>query len=114
MIAKHRLRPIALALVAAASVVACGSHEWLELNPEVDVKAPTFRLTGEVHYVDVEGGIFTIQSTDGTTYNPVNLPDSYKVDKMAVEADARVRTDLVSPAMVGPLVELLRIRATGH
>jgi hypothetical protein len=115
MIARHRLRPLALAIAAATTLVSCGgAHEWLELNPEPDIKAPTFRLVGAVHYLDVEGGIFAIQSTDGTNYNPVNLPESFKVNKMSIEADARVRTDLVSSAMIGPMVELLRIRATGE
>jgi hypothetical protein len=68
-------------------------------------------ITGRVEYVDVEGGVFAIVDTDGTRYNPLNLPDSFKVDKMAIEAEARRRDDMVSPAMVGPIIELMRIRA---
>jgi hypothetical protein len=111
MIAKHRLRPLALALVAGMGVASCsGSHDWIDLNPEPSVNAPEFRLIGAVHYLDVEGGIFAIESSDGTKYNPINLPESYKHDGMPIEADARVRTDLVSPAMIGPMLELLRVR----
>lgn len=97
--------------IAALAIQSCGSTKnWVDLNAEPDIDAPPFRVTGSVKYVDIEGGIFAIQSSDGTQYNPVNLPDSFKTDGMAVEADARVRTDLVSGAMVGPMIELLRIR----
>lgn len=115
MIAGHRLRSLALAFVAASVLTSCsGSHDWLELNPEPKVDAPTFHFTGAVKYVDIEGGVFAVETTDGTKYNVVNLPESYKVDGMAIEAEGRVRTDLVSPAMIGPIVELLRIRALPH
>lgn len=98
-------------LVVAVVLPSCGTtNNWLELNAEPDIEAAPFRITGAVRYLDVEGGLFAIESSDGTTYNPVNLPDSYQVDRMTIEADVRLRTDLVSPAMVGPVVELLRIR----
>jgi hypothetical protein len=103
---------LVLLLVTALCLAACGgSHDWVDLNPEPSVQAPEFRISGAVKYLDVEGGIFAIEDTDGKKYNPINLPESYKHDGMAVEADARIRDDLVSPAMIGPIVELLRIRA---
>ena len=100
----------AIAIATLLALACGGTDQWLELNPEPSVQAQTFHLTGTVEYLNVEGGLFAIHASDGTTYNPVNLPDSFKIDKMAIEADARRREDLVSPAMIGPLVELLRIR----
>jgi hypothetical protein len=100
-----------LVSAAALTLWSCAQNNWLELNPEPDVSAPTFHIMGSVKYLDLEGGVFVITDADGTQYNPVNLPDSFKVDKMAVEAEARRRDDLASAAMAGPMVELLRIRA---
>jgi hypothetical protein len=102
-------------LIAAISlfILSCAGTEikWLEQTPEPDVESPPFRITGEVHYMDVEGGLFVITGTDGVQYNPINLPESFKSDGANVEADVRRRDDLVTTAMVGPVIEVLRIRA---
>ena len=45
-----------------------------------------------------------------TQYNPLNLPTESQVDGLAVEADTRRADDVASIGMVGPMVELLRIR----
>jgi hypothetical protein len=103
---------LALISIALVTVLSCGAAEnnWVDLNAEPDVSAPTLQITGVVRYLDVEGGVFVIQATDGIQYVPINLPDSYKIDEMDVVAEVRHRDDLVSAAMTGPLVELLRIR----
>lgn len=80
---------------------------WVELASEAD--GPTIRITGTVQRQEVEGGVWVIR-TDQGTYQPMNLPPAFQVDGMAVEAEAVRRTDMVSIGMVGPLVELLRIR----
>ena len=102
-------------LIAAISlfVLSCAGTEsnWLEQTPEPDVDSPPFRITGEVHYLDVEGGVFVITGSDGVQYNPINLPESFKSDGADVEADVRRRDDLLATAMVGPVIEVLRIRA---
>jgi hypothetical protein len=105
-------RGVALSM-ATLTLLSCSasSHEWVEITPEPSVSAPTMRIVGTVSYVDMEGGMFIIRDAGGVQYNPINLPDSFKTDKMAVEADVRQRDDLVSTAMVGPMIELLRIRA---
>ena len=104
-----------LSAAALLALLACSasSHEWVEITAEPSVSAPTIRLMGTMVYLDVDGGMFVIRDADGTQYNPINLPDSFKVDKMAIEADVRQRDDLVSGSMVGPMIELLRIRAVG-
>ena len=106
-------RGFTLSAAALLAMLSCSgsSHEWVEITPEPSVSAATMRIVGTMAYVDVEGGMFVIRDAAGVQYNPINLPDSFKVDKMAVEADVRQRDDLVSAAMVGPMVELLRIRA---
>ena len=102
-------------LIAAISlfVLACTGTEnnWLEQTPEPDVDSPPFRLTGEVHYMDVHGGVFVITGLDGVQYNPINLPESFKSDGADIEAEVRRRDDLLAAEMVGPVIEVLRIRA---
>jgi hypothetical protein len=51
-----------------------------------------------------------IRDAGGTQYNPTNLPEPFQVDGKAVEAEARRRDDMASIGMVGPIVELIRIR----
>lgn len=50
-----------------------------------------------------------IRDAEGATFNPTNLPETFRVDGLAIEADAQRRDDLVSIGMVGPMVELIRI-----
>ena len=97
----------ALILSACASV---GAKGWVELKPESAGSGPMLHIIGTMHHLDLEGGLFVIRDAKGTRYNPVNLPDAFKVEGLAVEADARRRDDVASIAMVGPVVELLRIR----
>ena len=54
--------------------------------------------------------MYVIRDAAGTSYNLTNLPSEFRVDGLAVEADATRRDDLVSIGMVGPMVDLLRIR----
>jgi hypothetical protein len=91
-----------------------GGKDWVELRPEGTGSGPTFRVTGTVHRLELEGGLFVIRDGEGTQYNPVNLPQSFRVDGIAVEADARRGDGVASIGMVGPIVELLRIRRAGH
>ena len=98
-------------MAAAVLLVSCsGSTAWFVQNPEPDVDAPTVRLQGTVEYIDVEGGLFVIRGTDGTIYNPINLPESFQSEGKPIEADIRRRVDLLSAEMVGPTIEILRIR----
>jgi hypothetical protein len=105
------MRQLLLISIVALSVLSCsGTKDWVKLNAEPDVEGTPLHFVGTVTYVDIEGGVFAIRGSDGTQYNPINLPDSFKTDGMVVEAEARQRDDLVSPAMIGPMIELLRIR----
>ena len=65
---------------------------------------------GTVQFVDVSGGCWRIVGYDGVNYEPVNLPDEFKKDGLAVRFSAKLREDLVSKCMVGQLIELLGIR----
>lgn len=96
----------ALMLVSCASA---GKSDWVELNPET-TSGQELHLSGTVHYMNVEGGLYVIRDATGATYNPTNLPTEFRVDGLTIEADATRRDDVVSIGMVGPMVDLRRIR----
>ena len=102
--------------VAMAAVVACASPRdpgWVDLPSVAADSGESIRITGTVHRLEVEGGIWVIREAQGAQYNPTNLPDAFKKEGMAVEAEARRRDDMASIGMVGPIIELRRIRQTG-
>lgn len=102
---------VSVAALTLSSCASVGGKGWVELEPKSADSGPTIQITGTVHHLDLEGGLFVIRDTKGTQYNPVNLPDVFRIEGMAVEAEARLRGDMASIGMVGPLVELLRIRS---
>jgi hypothetical protein len=85
-----------------------GDPGWVELKTAST--EPVLRITGTVHHLDLEGGLFVIRDATGTQYNPLNLPADFQVEGLLVEAEAQRASDVASIGMVGPLVELLRIR----
>jgi hypothetical protein len=105
--------PTASVLAATLMMVSCaggGKFNWVELKPPAAGSGPIIQIKGTVHHLDLEGGLYVIRDAEGTTFNPANLPEAFRVDGMAIEADAQRREDLVSIGMVGPIVDLVRIR----
>jgi heat shock protein HslJ len=103
-------RPAMTLVLAACASGGGGSGQWVELETEAGSDAPVMQLRGTVRHLGLEGGVFVIRDDAGTQYNPTNLPQSFRVDGKAVEAEARRRDDMASIGMVGPMVELIRIR----
>ena len=103
---------VPVAVLILSSCASTAGNGWVALTPPQPAgSGPMFHITGTVHHLELEGGVFVIRDAEGTQYNPLNLPDAFRVDGMAVEADARRHDDMASIGMVGPLVELLRIRS---
>ena len=100
-----------LLVVAAASCRPSGDGDWVKLTRSSDATAPTISIAGVVRHVELEGGFFAIRGDDSVTYDPINLPDSFRQDGLRVEAVVRRRDDMISTRQVGPIVELERIRA---
>jgi hypothetical protein len=71
----------------------------------------TVEITGTVTFVNLEGGFFTIQGNDGSTYTPINLPESFRKDGLEINALVRPRPDVMSIHMVGPIIEIVDILA---
>lgn len=107
-------RPIALVLLAAilTGIAACGgmatNDEWEVLVPEAS-GTETRRISGTIEFVDLEGGLWVIRA-DGATYDPTNLPESYREAGMAIEAEVVLREDVASIGMVGSIVQIVRLR----
>ena len=78
-------------------------------NSAANSKADTIELQGTVVYKDLEGGFFAIDGDDGQTYDPVNLPESFKQNGMRVKATVRVKSDAAGIHMVGDIVEIVDI-----
>jgi hypothetical protein len=72
-------------------------------------------ISGTVHHLDIEGGVYVIRTADGTQYKPVELPEEYQVDGLPVDVKARRRDNVISTDMAGQAIELIEIdkRATG-
>ena len=87
------------ALQAANPDLFQGSHD-----------ADAFEIIGTVVYNDLEGGFFAIESEDGKTYKPLDLPETFQKDGMRVRATVRVRNDVGSIHMAGDIVEILEIK----
>jgi heat shock protein HslJ len=97
------------------ALVACGggNSDWVVPTPAADQTGEQIHITGVVRYSELEGGFYAIRGADGITYNPTNLPAEFRKDGLPVEADARRRNDVVGIHQVGPIVQLVRIRARG-
>jgi hypothetical protein len=112
-----RLHTMAIlpALMCLLVAIACAGRDvdrdgWTVLTPASANDAAVIRIVGTVRHVDVEGGEYVIVDDKDTRFNPTNLPREFQIDGTAVEADARRRERTVSIGMVGPIVDLVRIR----
>jgi len=102
-----------LMVVAACGNGAAGGDEaaWVTPSPAAEEGGTDLRITGVVSRLELEGGFFAIRGDDGVTYDPTNLPPEFQKDGLKVEAEARRRDDMMGIHQVGPIVQLVRIRA---
>ncbi len=102
---------LAILLVLAACNSGGGSTaDWVVPTPPAEGKGEQTHISGVVKFHEVEGGFYAIQGTDGVTYDPTNLPEAFRQEGLAVELEARKRTDVVSVRQVGTIVDIERIR----
>ena len=101
---------MAVVTVAAAGCSRGAPDDWVTPTPAAEPGGTPVHVVGTVQRVELEGGFFAIKGDDGTTYDPTNLPDAFKQDGLEVEAEARRRDDAAGIHMVGPIVDIVRIR----
>jgi hypothetical protein len=105
---------IALQMGVAACAKGGAGHDeagWVTPSPAAEEVGAEVRITGVVSHVELEGGFYAIRGDDGLTYDPTNLPPAFQRDGLRVEAEARRRDDVMGVHQVGPIVQLVRIRA---
>lgn len=78
-------------------------------EPGIPVSADTtFRATGTVHRVNVEGGCWRFDLEDGRHFElRADADPSILVDGRKVTLTLRPRPDLMSACQVGPIVEVV-------
>ena len=105
-------RTTRLALVVGALLLsACGEDEAL-VAPELDVDDPqAFIIDGRVEFLPLEGGCWSILADDDTRYEPLGLPEEFRVHGLRVRAALKLRSDLASICMIGTIVDVVEIEA---
>lgn len=97
-------------IIMASAVGACGSDTGPSpVRGTVVVSGDVVQGTGTVSYYTVEGGFYAIRGDDASTYDPINLPDEFKVDGLRVQFEGRLLRDRVSFHMAGPIIEVVAI-----
>lgn len=66
-------------------------------------------LIGEVRFVDLEGGFYGIIGSNGKNYFPINLSNEFKIDGIKVKFEGRIRKDILTTAMWGEAIEIIKI-----
>lgn len=65
--------------------------------------------TGEIQYINLEGGFYGIVSDDGKHYDPINLSTVFQEDGLRVNFVLRILRNQTSIHMWGTVVEILQI-----
>lgn len=73
---------------------------------------PDFDTDGVVRFVDVEGGCWAIEAGD-ERLEPINLPEEFRVDGLAVTFEANDAVDVASLCQIGRPVEIEFIQLAG-
>lgn len=67
------------------------------------------KAEGRVEFIDLEGGFYGIVTTDGRSYQPLNLPREYCIDGILVSFTARTVPDTAGITMWGIPISLISI-----
>ena len=85
---------------------ACWPHRSVSSCPSDQIC-----VDGTVRFFTFEGGFWAVRGDDSTTYDPVGrLPTDFRKEGLRVHLQARMRTDLGSYHMAGPIVDIVSIR----
>ena len=66
--------------------------------------------SGTIKYITLEGGFYGIIGDDCVNYDPINLPDNFRIDGLKVVLTAIKREDLGSFHMWGIIIEIISIQ----
>ena len=65
--------------------------------------------TGEIKYIDLEGGFYGIVADDGEHYDPIDMPSEFKEDGLRVSFIVKILENQGSIHMWGSVVKILKI-----
>ena len=65
-------------------------------------------LTGTIERQEIGLGTWVLKETSGATYELKNPPDELRQADLRVKVEGRVREDVMTIAMVGPVLEIDR------
>lgn len=109
------MRTTVALLVASSLLVACRPSSfdrpsnWNELDGWVEFAEEAVRIEGRL--VAVAGAQpWIVRDESGQGWVPMRVPESFQLEGLRIEADVRLRPDLLSAGLPGELVEVLRIR----
>ena len=86
-------------------------HQWGTLVKILRIEKLSDQIISDVGIVNqsgIQGKPWLIEGTKAT-YQPVNLPDKYKIVGLKVKFTAKLRTDIVIAPSVWPLIEIITI-----
>ncbi len=63
-------------------------------------------FTGTVTHVKLGAGAWTLQAADGNQYQLLKPPAELKKEGLEVEIKGKIRDDVVTTAMIGPVLEV--------
>jgi hypothetical protein len=71
----------------------------------------SFRASGTIRSVNIEGGCWRFDAQDGKHYEiaSASAPAGFLTDGKAATLTLRLRPDLMSTCMIGPIVEIVKV-----
>lgn len=98
------IRVLALLVMLGASAAAC-HHPVAPEDPN------TVKVNGTIRFMSFEGGFWAVRGDDSLTYDPMNgIPAAFQVEGLRVRMEARLRSDMASVHMAGPIVEIISLK----
>jgi hypothetical protein len=67
------------------------------------------QVTGKIAFITIEGGFYGIVGDDGAQFDPLNLPEEFRRDGLAICATLRPVEGVVTFRMWGTIVEIVSI-----
>jgi hypothetical protein len=106
-----RILPLSLGAIIAVAAFSCRSTTASDCAGFEPSTSDMVCVVGTVRYFQFEGGFWAVRGDDSTTYDPLGgLPIDFQHDGLRVRLEARIRSDVGSHHMAGPIVEIIDIR----
>jgi hypothetical protein len=87
------------------------------VKPTEALRAPerdAVSLTGTIHRVAAEGGVYVIRTEGGQQFRLVELPEEFRQEGLGVRLDGLLHDDVLTKDMAGQAVDIVEIRKTGE